>query len=252
MRDAAPLESSDARLEAALRAAALAPGAATLRAVAEEYRRLRVFDLAHRYLTEALSSAPQDARTREALARLWRDWGVPAEGLGEAYRAVAADARSAAAQTTLGALLLELGHREAAEAALERAASLGEPSAAAESNLCYAAFELGAHDRALGHCEAALVMDPSFTAARNNLALVHAASGRWDEALVEFRAAAGDEATAQFNYGVVLLAGRDYERAITAFEAALAERPSFALAHMRAQEARRLVRGPSPPGASRD
>ena len=254
VQDAALLESADPRLEAALRAAVQAPGAGTLRAVAEQYRRLGVFDRAHRYLADALAIDPADGRTREALARLWRDWGVPAEGLGEAYRAVAADPGSAAAQTTLGSLLFVLGHVQAAQAMFERAASMHEPTAGAENNLCYAAFALGDHERALGHCQAALALDPSLTAARNNLALVHAAEGRWEEALAEFRAATGDEATAQFNYGVVLLAGREYEGAIAAFEAALAERPSFALARTRASEARRLAgaKGLSPLGVSRD
>jgi tetratricopeptide (TPR) repeat protein len=254
VQDAVLLESADPRLDVALRAAVQAPGAGTLRAVAEEYRRLGVFDRAHRYLADALTIDPADGRTREALARLWRDWGVPAEGLGEAYRAVAADPGSAAAQTTLGSLLFVLGHVQAAQATFERVASMHGPTARAESNLCYAAFALGDQERAFGHCQAALALDPSLTAARNNLALVHAAEGRWEQALAEFRAATGDEATAQFNYGVVLLAGRDYGGAIAAFEAALAERPSFALAQMRAGEARRLAgtRGSVPAWRSRD
>ena len=71
------LETSDQALAAALLEATLAPSPDAFRAVAEEYRRLRVYDQAHEYLNRALVMAPKDARAHEGLARLWRDVGLP-------------------------------------------------------------------------------------------------------------------------------------------------------------------------------
>ncbi len=240
-RDADMLEVSDERLRAALEAAAAAPTAATLRAVADEYRRMRVFDQAHKYLAQALVLEPQDGRTHDALARLWRDWGLPAEGLPDAYRAVAASPDSPEAQNTLGMLLYALGHVEAARERFEHVLALDAGAAYAHNNLCHAAFMAGEEVRALDECRAALAIDPAFSAARNNLGLIYAAVGRWDEAAAAFLLATPDEATGRYNLGMALMASREYVRAAEAFEAALALRPGFEQARQRAREASRLV-----------
>ena len=239
--DAELVEVSDPGLRAALRAARARPGAESFRGVAAEYRRLGVFDQAWRSLTDALTADPADAATHDALARLWRDWGVPGEGLSEAYRAVALGFDRPGLHNTLATVLFTLGHVEAAEASLERAAALDGRATYARSNLCYAAFTRGDEPRALEHCRAALALDPAFAAARNNLALVHAAAGRWTDATDEFIAAAGDEAVGLYNLGMVLLAGGQYERAAETFDAAHERRPSLYQADERSREARRLA-----------
>ncbi|HUF46531.1 MAG TPA: tetratricopeptide repeat protein [Vicinamibacterales bacterium] len=246
IRDADTLETFDPRLQAALSAIEGADTRPTVEALldaADEYWRLGVFDRAHRLLTQALGRAPRDARTLEALARLWRDWGVPAQGLADAYRAASAAPASPAVQNTLATVLFHMGHVEAAEARFAEVLRLDPRAAYAQSNLCYAALARGDEDRALAACRAALEVDPANRAARNNLALVHAAADRWDDAAREFLTAAGDEATARYNLGMALLSRREYTRAAEAFDAAARLQPDPGRAHERAREARRLAGG---------
>jgi tetratricopeptide (TPR) repeat protein len=113
---AATLESRDARLAAAIVTAAAQPDPAAFRAVAEEYRRLGVFDRAHHYLNKALLLDSRDAATHDALARLWRDSGMPHLGLSDAHRAVYYAPSSPIAHNTLGTVLQALGRRELARA----------------------------------------------------------------------------------------------------------------------------------------
>ena len=73
-----------------------------------------VFDKAHGALARALQLDPRDARTYDALARLWRDAGLPHLALGDAYRAVHFSAWRAGTRNTLGTVLQALGRsREA-------------------------------------------------------------------------------------------------------------------------------------------
>jgi Tfp pilus assembly protein PilF len=66
-------------------------------------------DKAHYYLVKALELAPKEAATHEAMARLWRDAGMPHLALGDAYRAVHYDPVSAPARNTLGTVFQALG-----------------------------------------------------------------------------------------------------------------------------------------------
>src|SRR5687768_16728943 len=96
------VEAAYPRLAAALHAANTAPSPQTLRRAADEYRRLRIADRAHDYLQQALRLDPRDAATYDALARLWRDGGLPALALADAHRAVHYAPASAVAHNTLG------------------------------------------------------------------------------------------------------------------------------------------------------
>jgi len=240
-RQAAELELSDAGLRSALEAAGPVPTVESLHHVAAAYKRLRVFDRTLSYLEQALALDPKDARTRDALARLWRDWGVPARGLAEAYRAVALSPDSPAAQNTLAILLYDVGEPTGADARFERVLALDPGAAYALSNMCYAALMGGDWTRALGRCQAALAVDPDFAAARNNLGLVYAAAGRWDDAAREFLAGAPDAAAGRYNLGVALLSRQQYLAAADAFDAAAALKPELARARDRARQARRLA-----------
>ena len=237
-REAKVLEAADPGLKEALEEAARAPSAESLRAVADEYQRLGVFDRAYGYLQRAIALAPLDSPTREAMARLWRDWGVPAEGLGDAYRAVSADPGAPEAQNTLGTLLFALGYVEAASERFSQAVALDGRAAYAHNNLCYGALTRHQLERAEEHCRAALALDPALESAHNNLGLVLAAAGRSDDAFAEFTTAAGDEATAFYNLGVAHFTNGAFAPAAEAFEAALALRPTFELARTRARQAR--------------
>src|SRR5262249_14598516 len=55
--------------------------------VAAAYQRLGVLDQAYQYYNRALRLNRRHAASYEGLARVWRDWGLPVLGLGDAHRA---------------------------------------------------------------------------------------------------------------------------------------------------------------------
>ncbi len=177
-------------------------------------------------MDRALQKEPRRAEAHEAKARIWREWGFPELGLGSAYRAVFFDPRSASAQNTLGTLLDALGHAERASEAYKRALSLDPTAAWALNNLCYSAFRGGHLGEARSWCEKALRISPKLAAAHNNLALTFAADGDLVRARTEFLAA-GDPAAAEYNLGIVYLAGQEYAFAADRFEQAIKARPNF-------------------------
>jgi serine/threonine-protein kinase len=235
------LESQDRKLAAALLLAAAAPTAERLRSVGDEYRRVGVLDMAFRYYNRALRADSTDAAAYDGLARIWRDWGLPGLGLGDASRAVYYARTSGASYNTLGTVMQALGNRRGARAAYEQAHRSDPQASYALTNLCYLSF-LEAHtDAALGECRRALELDPGSKPTHNNLALVYASQGKLELALSEL-SRDGDKAASQFNMGVIYMATSDYARAATAFQAALMARPSFSAAGQRARQARALVR----------
>ena len=236
------IEVTDSGLKAALVAATLAPSPVTYRAAADEYRRLYVFDRAYHYLNDALLMAPQDAATYDALARLWRDSGVPELGLGDAYRAVFFASDSAIAHNTLGTVLQALGRRELAASEYERALALDPGAAYALNNLCYGLMLQGKTDRAVNACERALAIQPGLRAAQNNLALAHAVAGN-SAASEHALEASGDRAAALYNSGIIAMAQRRYSSAVEAFQAAHTLKPAMPLALARAQQAAKAAAG---------
>ena len=235
------LEGQDKKLAAALLLVAAAPSAESLRNVGDEYRRAGVLDMAFRYYNRALRADPTDAAAYDGLARIWRDWGLPGLGLGDASRAVYYARSSGASYNTLGTVMQALGNRRGARAAYERARRSDPRASYALTNLCYLSFLESNADAAIGECRRALELDPGSKAAHNNLALIYASQGRLDLARSElFRDS--DEAASQFNMGVIYMATSDYLGAATAFQAALVARPSFSAAAQRARQARALAR----------
>jgi len=231
------LESTDPHLAMALLVEAILPTPQNQLRVADEYRRLGILDSAYGHVSRALVKAPAFAAAHETLARIWRDWGLPAEGLGAAYRATYFDPASASAQNTLGTLLAALGRTADARHAYEKALTLDRRASYALNNLCYLEFRAGRLDDARMRCEAALQLTPEMSAAHNNLALVHAARGDIERARVEFLAA-GTAAKAAYNLGIVHLAAGEYGRAADAFEEAISVQPEFTAAKARAHDAR--------------
>jgi len=80
----ATIESQDGDLASALLQLALVRTAEHHRAVADEYRRLKILDAAFDHLSAATRIDPRDAAAYDARARIWRDWGVPELAIGEA------------------------------------------------------------------------------------------------------------------------------------------------------------------------
>jgi len=238
--DLPSIETTDPQLAAALEALGRSPSADAHRRVGAAYRRVHVYDQAYRHLSQAVALAPDDVRNREALARLWRDWGVAEEALPEAYRAVHLAPDAVWAQNTLGTVLVSLGEFRAAVSVFERVTALEPTTAWTWSNLCYASLMAGQGAQARSQCEQALVFDPGFGPARNNLGLVLAAEGDLDGAEREFRA--GGAAAADFNMGVVHMARHEFALARERFLAALAADPALGQARRMADDAERLER----------
>ena len=237
------IESTDPRLAAALLLEAGAPTAENHIRVADEYRRLGVSDAAFRRLTLALKKNPRMAEAHAAVARAWRDWGLPDRGLSAAYRAVFFGKESASIQNTLGTVLDALGELEGARDAYQRALAINPTAPWALNNLCYLEFRLGRLAEARTMCEESLQQSPDFSAARTNLAMIFAASGDLSRARAELLRS-GDEATGHYNVGMLFLGRGDYAAAAEAFEEAIKVRPSFAAAKTRAHAARlRLMTG---------
>jgi len=234
------LEIWDRRLAEALLLAATSPAAESLRHVGDEYRRLGVPDVALRYYNDALRADPTDAAAYDGLARIWRDWGLPGLGLGDASRAVYYARSSGTSYNTLGTVMQALGNRREARAAYEQALRSDPHASYALTNLCYLSFLEGNAGAALGECRRALELDPEAKATHNNLALIYASQGRLDLAQSEL-SGNGDEAASQFNMGVIYMATKDYTKAATSFQAALLARPSFSAAGQRARQARALA-----------
>ena len=234
----ATLESRDRVLAAAVKAAADDPTAENLFEAGAAYQRHGLNDQAYSYYARALALAPHRAETHEALARVWRDWGLPQLGISDAHRAVFYAPTSAPARNTLGTILQALGLREAARAAYSVAIRLDPAAGYAFNNLCYLSFVEGNASRAIAECRTALTLDPALLATHNNLALIYAAVGQTDLARQEF-AAAGGSATAAYNMGIVFMAQRDYANAADEFDTARQAGPMLVDADRRARDARR-------------
>jgi tetratricopeptide (TPR) repeat protein len=152
------LEASDPVLRQALAALAASPGSEQYLAVAAGYQRRGVLDRAHDYLTRSLAINGPSVAVYDALAKLWRDWDQPGEGLPYAYRAVYLDPRSAVAQNTLGTLLYRLGRPADARASFSRAVELDANAWYALANLCHVDLAAGKTRAAIAECQRAVAL----------------------------------------------------------------------------------------------
>jgi Flp pilus assembly protein TadD len=234
------LETTDPVLAAALKNLPNPPTVAALYAVGAAYHRRGLIDQAYSYYSRALRLDAEQPETHEALARVWRDWGLPQLGLSHAHRAIHLAPTSASARNTLGTLLHALGLRDEARRAYRLAVLLDPKAAYAYNNLCYLSFVEGNSAQAASECHAALQIDSHLTAAHNNLALINAAMGHDDLARTEF-AASGDAASVAYNMGIVYLAQSRYADAADEFDSAQITPRPVVDAERRARDARRLA-----------
>jgi Flp pilus assembly protein TadD len=237
------MEESNPELTAALRALTSAPTAERHLRVGWGYYGSGVLDTALEHFAAAARLEPGDGRAYEGMARVWRDWGAPHLGLGDAHRAVHYMPASPEARNTLGTILFSLGHVNEARREFEEALRLDSGAAYALDNLCYAAVSEGRAKDAVEACRRAVETGPARTGARNNLALAHAIGGELDAAAREL-SASGDPARAQYNLGVLLLAARRYPEAAAAFAAAARLNPMLPFVAERARQANLLAEGP--------
>jgi Tfp pilus assembly protein PilF len=237
------VEQSSRELKAAAARRAVSPTVENEVALGLAYLAAGIDDLAHDHLSAAARTDSRQAAAWDGMARIWRDWGYPGIGLGDAYRAVAAAPDSAPAHNTLGTILQALGKAAAARQQFSLAAALDPAAAYAHNNLCYSLLMEADAARATAECTRAIALDPGLVPARHNLALVLAASGELAAAAEVFRAT-GSEGSAAYNLGIVHLSQGHYRAAAEAFEraAGLASAPPRTLA--RAHQARQLAAAP--------
>lgn len=152
------LESSDRTLLHALVRLASAPTTQNYLDVADAYVRQGVIDRAHDYLTRSLAINGPHPDVYDALARLWRDWGQPGEGLGHAHRAVFLAPQSAAAHNTLGTVLYRLGQFAQAEASFTQALTVDPKAWYAMANLCHLNMKTGGTLIAIAQCQKAAAL----------------------------------------------------------------------------------------------
>ena len=123
--------------------------------VARIYRRLGILDTAHDYLSRSLTVNGPDPAVLDAMARLWRDWGQPAQGLSFAHRAVFLAPEWATPHNTLGTVLFALGQRTEARKRFELAVGLDPGAPWALQNLCTAYQAEGRTREAISTCRKA-------------------------------------------------------------------------------------------------
>jgi Flp pilus assembly protein TadD len=205
--------------------------------LAQAYVRAGILDHAYGHFARAARVDPREGAAWDGLARVWRDWGFPHFGLGDAYRAASAAPRSPMVRNTLGTILQFLGKGADARAQFEMALTLDPDAAYAQNNLCYAWLMEANTEAAAAACGRALALEPGLVPARNNLALVRAIQGDLAGA-AEIFGAAGGEASAEYNLGIVYLSQRRYSAAAEAFDRAALLQPSLAMAGARARQAR--------------
>ena len=152
------LEASSPALQRALLALSLQPSTQRYLEVAVAYREAGVRDKAFDYLSEGVRRDPTDAALHDALARAWRDWGLPERGLTAAHRAVYYAPQSAEARNTLGTVLWSLGQRTEARQAFQQAADLNPLAWYAWRNLCEAAMSEGRTKDATTLCRRAAAL----------------------------------------------------------------------------------------------
>ena len=216
------------------------PGLASEIALAQAYVRAGILDHAHEHFAHVARVDPREGAAWDGLARVWRDWGFPHFGLGDAYRAVSAAPQSALVRNTLGTILQFLGRGDAARAQFEFALTLDPGAAYALNNLCYSRLMEADAVGAAADCGRALELEPRLVPARNNLALAMAVQGDLAGASAVF-GEAGGEAAAAYNLGIVHLSERRYSAAAAAFDRAGQLQPGLTLAGSRARQARQLA-----------
>ena len=82
------IETQNAELRIALAGVRAGPTPGTHRRVADAYRAAGILDLAYDHYVSARDLDSRDAAAYDGLARIWRDWGLPHLGLGDARRAL--------------------------------------------------------------------------------------------------------------------------------------------------------------------
>ncbi len=134
--------------------------------LAHAYRDAGILDQAYDHYEAAVRRDRREAAAWDGLARIWRDWGYPDLGLGDAHRAVWADPGSPIVHNTLGTILQRLGMNQDARDQFARAAAIDPRAAYAHYNLAVVCAALCKYTDAAEAFERAAALDPSLEIAR--------------------------------------------------------------------------------------
>lgn len=138
------------------------------------------------------------------------------------------------AYNNLGTVRIQQGRNDEAIAACEKALSLRSDFVEARCNLGIALRQSGRFDQAIAVLSQVLANHPQIIDAAMNLAEAYRQSGRADQAMQLARRTAlanPNHAAAQNALGVLLLANRDFIKALAAFTEAIRLQSDFAEAH---------------------
>ena len=133
--NAVTIESHAGELRDALAALRAGPTPSAHLRVAEAYRNAGVLDQALDHFDFALKQDSKAAAAYDGRARIWREWGLPGLGMGDASRAVFFAPDSASARNTLGTLLAAIADCDGARSAYGQALTLDPAAAYARVNL---------------------------------------------------------------------------------------------------------------------
>ena len=152
------LETSDAALRSALARVAIAPTVEHHLDVSRAYRVRGIMDHALDYLNRSLAVNGPTAVVYDERARLWRDWGYPAQGLADAHRAVYLAPESPAFRNTLGTVLYRVGQAHNAVKQFEEVVRLEPDAWYALANLCFVHSVQGRTREAIPLCRRATAL----------------------------------------------------------------------------------------------
>ena len=129
------IEALDPQLREALAALASHPTAPAHVRVGQEYWRLKVYDAAYDYFSDALRLNPKSIGAWEGRARVWRDWRLTAPALSDVYKARFYGPDRPEVLNTLGTILEQAGQCSAARDAYASALKLNPSASWARDNL---------------------------------------------------------------------------------------------------------------------
>jgi len=155
-------------------------------------------------------------------------------------KALALQPEFLSARNRLGITLNKLGRHDEASQQFRLALKEHPELAYLHNNLGFSLFLEGKYAEAEAAFQQALRLKPDFPRAHMNRALALARLQRFDETFAELLAA-GDEADANFNMGIILTEAKRYAQAARYLETAIALRPNFDAARQQLHEVARLA-----------
>lgn len=208
--------------------------------LAQIYLEAQLYAEALRFYREILDKAPDDAPAEMGMAFIWDMWGEYSLAESHARHAAALDRESVGPRELLGRICLHRADLDGAAAEFAAALRIAPRDASLLANTGYVFLLRGNWEEARQYLEHAIEIDTTIQEARNNLGIVLANLNDTAGALRQF-AAAGSQAAAFNNLGVVYLAQNRLVEAREQFLMALKCQPDYPKALANLNEANALL-----------